>query len=113
MSRVLTSLFAILLALAAVSQTVTAQTADDGWRRTANGWERVVLHHDWVFSAAKSAEPAARFDTHPAALALFMVVTIIGAMVAFPQPKVCRLSWLNESWLDVFRRSFRASVFGS
>src|SRR5262245_7961223 len=113
MSRVLSSAFAILLALAATSQMATAQVADDGWRHTARGWERLDLYSHQVLAAPKLTEPVARFDTHPAALALLQVVTIIGAMIAFPRPNVSRLGWINESWWEVFRRSFRASVFGS
>ena len=113
MSRVLSTAFAILLALAATSQLATAQVADDGWRHTAQGWERVDLYSPQVFAAPRPTAPAARFDTHPAALALLQVVTIMGAMIAFPRPNVSRLGWLNESWWAVFRRSFRASVFGS
>jgi|GEM_PF-6585990 len=69
---------------------------DDGWRRTANGWEHVA---DWPEFASLAAEfersgswrvvtasdaeqvalvPGRRLDFHPALLALLMVALLLG-----------------------------------
>jgi hypothetical protein len=86
---------------------------DDGWRRTAQGWERAATlpATEPVLSAART--PANRWDGHPAVLALLQILAVLGAMYAFPRPNAAGWSWLNEDWRAVFSRSFRASVFGS
>lgn len=57
-----------------------AATADDGWRRTVDGWERIEDLH--IIRREATAEPkasASRWDFHPAALALLQVVATAAA----------------------------------
>jgi hypothetical protein len=95
-----------------------AQDADDGWRRTASGWERLARggqEFNSTVSARGPREPAShiRWDVHPAVLTLAQTLAVLAAMAAFPRPNVVRLRWLQEDWRAFLRRSFRASVFGS
>jgi len=78
---------------------------DDGWRRTADGWQRLPV--------PATAASTLRLDVHPAALTLLQLAAALVAMSAFPRPGVTRLSWLDEDWRAFFWRSFRASAFGS
>lgn len=98
-------------------------TADDGWRRTSLGWERV---DSWNALAQASSPIQAlratssttaksrRWDTHPAALALIQLGAAVFALFSLP------LGWRpGESgisrWMARFPRaiaaSFRASAF--
>lgn len=68
---------------------------DDGWRRTAGGWERVDGLNQPVYatSAKQSRTEAAgglrspgRLDGHPAVLVAFQLMAISLAFLAFPRP---------------------------
>lgn len=67
---------------------VPATSADDGWRRTASGWEKIS---DWPRPAdgySNSATlgswmPAQRVDFHPAGLALLQTLATAAAFTAF------------------------------
>jgi hypothetical protein len=108
-----------VVALAGCCSTIASDGGDDGWRRTAHGWEQLAVDRDVPFSgtaiASAPRKPAAniRWDIHPAALTLAQTLAVLAAMAAFPRPKVVRLAWLQEDWRGFLRRSFRASVFGS
>jgi hypothetical protein len=93
--------------------------ADDGWRRTASGWER---RKDWalidkgsVLYLASAGGPIAasiRWDTHPAVLALVQIVVVVVGYATFPAQR--RVGNATEnSWRDAVAQSFQASVFGS
>jgi hypothetical protein len=90
----------------------------DQWRRTAAGWERATQWPTAIglrrvstalqASSAKAPTPA-RYDTHPAVLALLQIVGTLTAlrMFASPAPQSFR------GWLAMLTQSFRASAFGS
>jgi hypothetical protein len=85
--------------------------ADDLWRRTAHGWERVDA---WQVPSAtwrEAARPAStyRFDTHPAAIALVQIVAAAIALAFFPS----RPGTASDSMQAAIARSYRASFFGS
>src|SRR5262249_14208821 len=93
--------------------------ADDGWRRTAQGWQYVGTwesNASWrestpLSAVSKAPAPAARhhtrWDTHPAVLALAQVVIAIAALATFAVQRQQRVSWPA-----LIARSFRASAFG-
>jgi hypothetical protein len=56
---------------------------------------------------------APRWDTHPIVLAFVQLAGVLAAIVVFPRPGVARLAWLEEDVRTFFRRSYRASFFGS
>jgi len=64
-------------------------------------------------SATTPSTAAARWDTHPIVLAFIQLAAVLAAVIAFPRPGVSRLNWLDEDFRTVFRRSYRASFFGS
>jgi hypothetical protein len=89
------SLLAHLVAPTGASEEVSSNPEDDGWRLTRQGWEqlspRVLRAYPQVERSTQSAVgPAAapatpsRFDVHPAALALLLVLGAIGAFCMFP-----------------------------
>jgi len=63
--------------------------------------------------AHDSATTTARWDTHPIVLAFIQLAAVLAAAILFPRPGVTRLNWLDEDFRTVFRRSYRASFFGS
>jgi hypothetical protein len=88
-----------------------AGTADDSWRRTAQGWERTDSWQVPQAAAPATDRPlsACRFDTHPAAIALMQIVAAAAALAFFtnkprPAPHGVQATIL---------RSYRASFFGS
>ena len=65
----------------AQSPAATTETPiEDGWRRTASGWEQIA---DWRLAAAYSSVPSWRVDFHPAALALLQALVIAAAFRVF------------------------------
>ncbi|MCI0361052.1 MAG: hypothetical protein L0211_21445 [Planctomycetaceae bacterium] len=78
-------------AIALGSQQASGQHADDGWRRTAHGWERaeVLSAHDAVqfenqFVFRRETDlPPARWDFHPGLLAAAQVALGLGALCAW------------------------------
>ena len=97
--------------------TAATATADENWRRTAQGWERIETwrapQQTFGVSAVTSAN-APRWDTHPAALAFIELAAVIAAMIAFPRPnQSAQWRWLKADWRAALAKSFRASVFGS
>jgi hypothetical protein len=97
-------------------------SADDGWRRTERGWERVVASNQPAMATTTvpvfhsppplSAKSSHRWDTHPAALALVQLTA--GIFALFARPGSWRLS--ESSFLSrlpaLIAKSFRASAFG-
>jgi hypothetical protein len=93
---------------------------DDGWRRTASGWERTLDWHSvrlasFIRPSADSPPgvrvAGSRMDTHPAALALLELLGAMLALFAIPSQRVQLLSAL-ASLPAAIARSFRASAFG-
>ena len=62
------------------SATSDAAPIDDGWRRTANGWEQIAA---WQVPATSSPVPARRLDFHPGAMALLQALVIAAAFRFF------------------------------
>ncbi|MEX2173352.1 MAG: hypothetical protein WD872_03260 [Pirellulaceae bacterium] len=76
-----------------------ADSADDGWRRTAHGWERAP---EWIVEASGGAlrpgerfitdeltrPRSARWDFHPAALAVLQLVAIAVGFALCSEPTV-------------------------
>jgi hypothetical protein len=97
----------------------TRGSHDDAWRRTASGWERVS---GWQAQASNSMPartaridagvPSARFDTHPAALALLQIGVVVGALAFYSRPPV-EAQNQQASVPAIISRSYRASFFGS
>ena len=64
----------------AAAATPAAAPIDDGWRRTATGWEQTAA---WRLAATTSPAPTWRVDFHPAALALLQALVIGAAFRVF------------------------------
>src|SRR5262245_11484034 len=87
------SSFVVGLAAALVSASALAQQADDGWRRTAHGWERanVVSAHDAVqfdnrFVFRRPTDLARpRWDFHPGLLAAGQLAAALAAFCFWRQ----------------------------
>ncbi len=67
-----------------------AQASSDGWRRTAQGWERIeAWRHasrtkvDFLVSDESAAAPAVRWDVHPALLVALQGLAIALAFAVF------------------------------
>jgi hypothetical protein len=107
--------------LSACWNTPKTSVADDGWRRTERGWERIA---SWQKSAMASSSvpvyPAPlplpkltnRWDTHPAALALVQLAIVLFALLRLPAGP--RPSAPNQPARlpELIAKSFRASAFG-
>jgi hypothetical protein len=112
------ALIALLVGLAAqqlVSLPPAPRVNADDWRRTATGWERNdrwLINRDILSLPYKPSEPSSskrRFDTHPAALALWQLAAALAALVYFRErPRQLTLKSLRS----FISRSFRASAFG-
>jgi hypothetical protein len=71
-----------------------AAVPDDGWRRTADGWERIESWHIAPvaraiqqaahLSASSEAVPARRSDFHPAILVVFQVLAVTAGYSLLP-----------------------------
>ena len=92
---------------------------DDGWRRTADGWEH---KEHWLSKSSggfshqartSAAARTGRYDSHPAALVLGQVGAILLGFYAFPSTGQFRAINQLDSWQFYLERSFRASVFGA
>jgi hypothetical protein len=85
--------------------------ADDLWRRTAHGWERVDAWQVPQATWREAAKPVStcRFDTHPAAIALLQIVAAGIALAFFPSRSPSAPLGMQAA----IARSYRASFFGS
>ena len=116
------SLLGFSLSLAMVSAAAKGDAArpDDGWRRTAAGWERTNHWQSaWVASfrpaslaTSNSAANHSRYDAHPATVAFAETLLILFGFYTFPFPPATTPS-SRKSWRSLLAASFRASVFGS
>ena len=103
------------------SSAKNAATADDGWRRTTAGWEHTdVWNSGWASFFRRSPpvegsplKSAARYDSHPAALALAEIILIILGFYAFPIRRAGTEGGSAQSWQARIVASFRASAFGA
>jgi hypothetical protein len=96
------AIVAILLAIgvtAARCVPVWEEPADDRWRRTANGWERM----DWKTPAAYAPAPVPpppnppRYDIHPAVLALVQILAATLVFSLFPPAEARRQAALSQT----------------
>jgi len=99
----------------------SAATPEDGWRRTAAGWEhKDVWNSGWATFFRRSPlvegsplKSATRYDSHPAVLALAETVLIILGFYAFPIRRAGAEGGSAQSWHARIVASFRASAFGA
>jgi hypothetical protein len=94
------------------------QPNDDGWRRTADGWENSQrwpsITSAWFSQASPTRATTSgwRVDSHPAALALSQLGLVILGFYAFPAPARSAQTLSPLRWRALLVQSFRASVFG-
>jgi hypothetical protein len=88
-------LAAILFVLVVISGILRAEEggpSDDGWRRTARGWERTAIWTDpqaianaEFFSVPQDSRPKLlRWDVHPLLLAAAQALLVAGAFCLWP-----------------------------
>jgi hypothetical protein len=110
------------LCLLCLCRSQIATKADDGWRRTERGWERIASWQSQAMATAKvpvyPAPPAAaktttRWDTHPAALALVQLAAVLFALLRLPKGQGPTATHTSSTPLaQRIAKSFRASAFG-
>jgi hypothetical protein len=103
---------ALVAAVAALGRAAAADPvpADDGWRRTASGWERIDQPSP---SASEPNEATSRHDTHPAVLALGQLLASLVALSFLPVQRSGGAVPHSRDWPELVAASFRASVFGA
>jgi len=86
----------VTLAVATIdSHADEVHSADDGWRRTSQGWERAEglsalgsppVQRRFVFSEDRR-QAKTRWDIHPGLLVAVEVLLVTGAFLAWPRPQ--------------------------
>jgi hypothetical protein len=64
-------------------------------------------------AAAHREANRARFDTHPAALALLQSLAVLAAFYGLPREAAAGGNRFRAGWWSALTASFRASAFGS
>ena len=98
-----------------------ATRADDGWRRTENGWERIAAWQNQATATASvpvypapppPAHTTSRWDTHPAAVALVQLAIVLFALLRLPAGGRSSPPHRTARLPQLIANSFRASAFG-
>jgi hypothetical protein len=94
----------LLIGAARFSGADEAQSSDDGWRRTENGWEHVEL---WAAPkntqsvqfhfGEESAPPRPRWDFHPALLVGTELALMTAAFIVWPAKRRSALDGESRS----------------
>jgi hypothetical protein len=93
-----------------------ATSTDDGWRRTARGWERTAAWTEPDMSSEPAhfhisndpPEPAQRWDVHPLLLVAAQVLLVTGAFCLWPRLGAKRATWsANKGKVDAIDRQVR------
>jgi hypothetical protein len=100
-----------------------AAPADDGWRRTVDGWERMeswsrgpVARRTWrtshhsVVSVENEAVPARRSDFHPAILVVLQLLAVTGAYSLIPATIARRNEPADRNGVEPALNGHRAGV---